>query len=626
VLAVHPLFSYARAQELGVQLFEHFRQYTHTSNRLWHKSMELNSAAGSISAPSATGSAAAAITVQCRVSMAKRNDYGVRFVRNTMYRQMVKFSHPDWDGKEGPDGSCPRPTKSPFPCWNCLHYFQGAPFTIPMEALNKTMSEYGNFCSPPCGNTFLHFFLPDALTNERASLLFIHARDNYGWTGNTIGFAPLFWQHQRFGGTMDDSQFQMVINTPELTVSLLAPPYIPAQMVEEWEMAGDADTQGLPAAAHLAIPCHPTPSFPKGGAVYGSGIPSETIFGVKGASSAHEDSQLLVADSTGANGIGSSVTLNLRNDVVCMTGAVDHAQDPIPDPEVKQRLDECTQVVPIVVDPKLQTKKKHVPVPAMVALFKGGFVDEKGVTRRGCEDNRQQTCTSESGSGGATSSAVAQASAVLNTDKTPQQECVNSTKRVRNRASAAGAAAAPAVVVPCDDGVTIPIAGAKSLRVSAESALAVIMGCPRPVDSAAENRLETRHLRQPSLQENLERIRNLPPQEKTVGLYDLYCSATDICAPVVEADARASTVDARHEHDPSSLCHDVPSSGATKANKKKRGRATQATSSNDDGGAPDPSPAPIKQRRARSKKSNTTTTTTGSGGGAASSLLESLQC
>jgi len=128
-----------------------------------------------------------------------------------------------------------RPLSSPFPCWQCHRSFTAPPIFIPMVVLNGTRTEWGNFCAPACANRYLHTNMNDSNLAARVADLYEYCQDVHGLRDSTIGMAPHFSELQRYGGDMTDEQFDRVCGTPGLQTHARMAPFIPTEVVVEWQ-------------------------------------------------------------------------------------------------------------------------------------------------------------------------------------------------------------------------------------------------------------------------------------------------------------------------------------------------------------------------------------------------------
>lgn len=153
-----------------------------------------------------------------------------RYIRCLTFLKILKHSFPEQTVFEPP---FPRPTCSPFPCFQCHRRFSGPPVFIPMPMLDGTREEWGNFCSGPCANTYLHTNMPNVDLAARAADLFYYLQENYGFSGTQIGLAPHFSLHVDYGGHLTDAAFTKDLEEPTLTSLIRTRPFYPTDAVVE---------------------------------------------------------------------------------------------------------------------------------------------------------------------------------------------------------------------------------------------------------------------------------------------------------------------------------------------------------------------------------------------------------
>ena len=139
------------------------------------------------------------------------------------------------------DGAYPRPLSSPFPCFNCHQRFETAPVFIPMTSLDGAQTEWGNFCSGPCANAYLHTNMNDSNLPGRAADLFEYMQEVHGFDGEQLGLAPHFSQLQAYGGDLTPEQFAFIVGNARLTTHIRMKPFIPTEVVIEWQLTGTAE-------------------------------------------------------------------------------------------------------------------------------------------------------------------------------------------------------------------------------------------------------------------------------------------------------------------------------------------------------------------------------------------------
>lgn len=176
-----------------------------------------------------------------------------RFRQSALFLKLVQATHP---GVVRPDasGAYPRPERSPFPCFQCHRRFEGPPIFLPLEMLNGAIEEYGNFCSGPCMNTYLHLNMNDAQLAGRAADVYDYMQTVHGFEGEEIGFAPHFSLLQEYGGDLTHAQFDRLCGSANLRTRELKYPFIPTPVVVEFAYTGDVGTAGPPAAGVNGVP------------------------------------------------------------------------------------------------------------------------------------------------------------------------------------------------------------------------------------------------------------------------------------------------------------------------------------------------------------------------------------
>jgi len=120
-----------------------------------------------------------------------------------------------------------------------------------MMVLNGMRTEWGNFCDPACANTYMHTNMNDSNLAARVADFYEYVQDVHGWEGENIGFAPHFSMLERYGGCLSDEKYMKVARTPGLRTFQRMAPFIPTEVVIEWQRRIDemeAD-EAKPAAA-----------------------------------------------------------------------------------------------------------------------------------------------------------------------------------------------------------------------------------------------------------------------------------------------------------------------------------------------------------------------------------------
>lgn len=172
--------------------------------------------------------------VFCSKIIHQKATHQSRFQWSSLFKKIMEYAHPDCAGP-GPKGEYPRPLKSPFPCFQCHRYFSGPPIFIAIVALNGNRTEWGNFCDPKCANTYLHLNMNDSNLAARVADLHEYCQDVHGMRGEAIGFAPHFTLHEKYGGNLTDAKFDQVARTKGLRTHERKAPFIPTDVVIEWQ-------------------------------------------------------------------------------------------------------------------------------------------------------------------------------------------------------------------------------------------------------------------------------------------------------------------------------------------------------------------------------------------------------
>ena len=123
---------------------------------------------------------------------------------------------------------------------------------LPMTMLDGVPEEWGNFCSGPCANTYLHTNMRDAFLSARSADLLETLRVVHGFQGRTIGFAPHFTERKAYGGDLSDEAFETIVQRPGLSTRLLHKPFCPTLEVVEWTYVAEPGEDGETASAVLA--------------------------------------------------------------------------------------------------------------------------------------------------------------------------------------------------------------------------------------------------------------------------------------------------------------------------------------------------------------------------------------
>ena len=186
----------------------------------------------------------------CRL-IKRLNNRLTRYRRSTRYLKILEASQAvHAPGEPMPTGPpWPRPLCSPAPCFNCHRYFKGPPVFMPMRMLDGVAEEDLNFCCGPCARTYLHTNMRDAFLAVRDADLLEYMQRYHGFRGTSLGFAPHFTQLQRYLGDLTDEQFDEICQKPELTTSILRRPFIPTEVVVEWQCVGDGGALDMACSA-----------------------------------------------------------------------------------------------------------------------------------------------------------------------------------------------------------------------------------------------------------------------------------------------------------------------------------------------------------------------------------------
>jgi hypothetical protein len=186
--------------------------------------------------------------VLCSKIIRDRSNRNVRFRRSALFLKIVHFNDP---GIVAPSstGEYPRPLRSPFPCFNCHRTFTCPPKFMPIVMLDGSRTEDGNYCSGPCMMSYAHANLVNSNLAGLAADIFCYMQDVHGFRGNSVGLAPSFRQRQLYGGELTDDQFDVVVGNPCLTTHIRMKPFIPTDVVIEWQFAGETSNATSSASA-----------------------------------------------------------------------------------------------------------------------------------------------------------------------------------------------------------------------------------------------------------------------------------------------------------------------------------------------------------------------------------------
>ena len=202
-----------------------------------------------------------------------------RYRRSTRFLRILEANMKPGDPiPSGPQW--PRPLTSPAPCFNCHRHFTRPPVFLPMRMLDGVAEEDMNFCCGPCANTYLHTNMRDAFLAGRAADLLEYMQRVHGFQGAQLGFAPHFSELQRYLGDLTDEQFDEICGRPELTTATLRRPFIPTDVVVEWQCVGTGGPltsasvapEGVGAAAPPGVAAAPEPPRAHGGQMPGPAL------------------------------------------------------------------------------------------------------------------------------------------------------------------------------------------------------------------------------------------------------------------------------------------------------------------------------------------------------------------
>lgn len=186
--------------------------------------------------------------VLCSKIIRDRSNRNVRFRRSSLFMKIVHYNNPDMTAPSA-DGTYDRPLRSPYPCFNCHRIFTCPPKFMPIVMLDGSRTEDGNYCSGPCMMTYAHANLNNSNLAGLASDIFCYMQDVHGFRGSSVGLAPSFRQRTAYGGELTDAQFDVVVGNPCLTTHIRMKPFIPTDVVIEWQFAGDMHVVAVNAAA-----------------------------------------------------------------------------------------------------------------------------------------------------------------------------------------------------------------------------------------------------------------------------------------------------------------------------------------------------------------------------------------
>ena len=181
--------------------------------------------------------------VLCSKIIRDRSNRNVRFRRSALFMKIVHYNQPELTVPND-EGVYRRPLKSPFPCYNCHRTFTCPPKFMPIVMLDGSRTEDGNYCSGPCMLAYAHANLNDSNLAGLAADIFVYMQDVHGFRGSSVGLAPSFRQRQAYGGELTDEQFDVIVGNPCLTTHIRMKPFIPTDVVIEWQFAGAATDAG----------------------------------------------------------------------------------------------------------------------------------------------------------------------------------------------------------------------------------------------------------------------------------------------------------------------------------------------------------------------------------------------
>lgn len=186
--------------------------------------------------------------VLCSKIIRDRSNRNVRFRRSALFLKIVHFNDPSIVAPSS-TGEYPRPLRSPFPCFNCHRTFFCPPKFMPIVMLDGSQTEDGNYCSGPCMMSYAYANLVNSNLAGLAADIFCYMQDVHGFRGNSVGLAPSFRQRQLYGGELTDDEFDVVVGNPCLTTHIRMKPFIPTDVVIEWQFAGETSNATSSASA-----------------------------------------------------------------------------------------------------------------------------------------------------------------------------------------------------------------------------------------------------------------------------------------------------------------------------------------------------------------------------------------
>ena len=169
--------------------------------------------------------------VYCSKIIHQKASHQSRFTWTPLYKKIMEHNGHNGEGA----GPFPRPLQSPFPCYQCHRVFTCPPIFIPIIVLNGSRTEWGNFCDPCCANTYLHTCMNDSNLAARVADLYEYVQDVHGFRGERIHHAPHFSMRAVYGGDLTDAEFDAVARTPGLRTFERMAPFIPTEVVIEWQ-------------------------------------------------------------------------------------------------------------------------------------------------------------------------------------------------------------------------------------------------------------------------------------------------------------------------------------------------------------------------------------------------------
>ena len=183
--------------------------------------------------------------VFCSKIIHQKATHQSHFTLSQLYAKIMVFNYPDWSPEKRP---WTRPLKSPFPCFNCHMYFDDAPIFICIVRLDGTRTEYGNFCSMECGLAGIY-----AMNSYNLAVMvsdFIeYCQDYHGLKGDSVALAPHFSERQCYGGMLTDEEYRAVAKTRGLSTHERMEPFIPTEVVTEWQCKADEEDSVMQTAS-----------------------------------------------------------------------------------------------------------------------------------------------------------------------------------------------------------------------------------------------------------------------------------------------------------------------------------------------------------------------------------------